>query len=39
VFADAFGTEWYIEHDARPPVRDGWLFPPMSSPEPPIPER
>jgi LmbE family N-acetylglucosaminyl deacetylase len=26
-FAQSFGTEWYIEHDARPPVRDGWLFP------------
>jgi LmbE family N-acetylglucosaminyl deacetylase len=27
VFAQSFGTEWYIEHDARPPVRDGWIFP------------
>jgi LmbE family N-acetylglucosaminyl deacetylase len=27
VFAQSFGTEWYIEHDARPPVRNGWLFP------------
>jgi LmbE family N-acetylglucosaminyl deacetylase len=27
VFAQSFGTEWYIEHDAQPPVRDGWLFP------------
>jgi LmbE family N-acetylglucosaminyl deacetylase len=27
VFAQSFGTEWYIEHDAQPPVRDGWVFP------------
>jgi LmbE family N-acetylglucosaminyl deacetylase len=27
VFALSFGTEWFIEHDAQPPVRDGWLFP------------
>ena len=27
VFAQSFGTEWFIEHDAKPPVRDGWLFP------------
>ena len=27
VFAESFGTEWFIEHDARPPVRRGWLFP------------
>ena len=27
VFAQSFGTEWFIEHDAQPPVRDGWLFP------------
>jgi len=26
VFAMAFGTEWFIEHDARPPYRRGWLF-------------
>lgn len=26
VFAQAFGTEWFIEHDARPPMRPGWLF-------------
>jgi LmbE family N-acetylglucosaminyl deacetylase len=26
-FAQSFGTEWFIEHDAEPPVRDGWLFP------------
>ena len=25
-FAMAFGTEWYIERDGSPPVRDGWLF-------------
>ena len=28
VFAMAFGTEWFIEHDARPPVRRGWIFEP-----------
>jgi LmbE family N-acetylglucosaminyl deacetylase len=27
VFAASFGTEWFIEHDARPPVRHGWIFP------------
>ena len=27
VFATSFGTEWFIEHHAQPPVRDGWLFP------------
>jgi hypothetical protein len=26
-FAQAFGTEWFIEHDAQPPVRTGWIFP------------
>ncbi len=26
LFAMAFGTEWFIEHDARPPVRRGWIF-------------
>ncbi len=26
-FAASFGTEWFIEHDAQPPVRAGWLFP------------
>ncbi len=26
-FADAFGTEWFIEHDAEPPPRRGWIFP------------
>ncbi len=26
-FAQSFGTEWFIEHDAQPPVRNGWLFP------------
>ncbi len=28
VFAMAFGTEWFIEHDAEPPVRRGWIFEP-----------
>ncbi len=28
VFALAFGTEWFIEHDATPPVRHGWIFEP-----------
>ena len=27
VFAASFGTEWFIEHDAEPPVRSGWIFP------------
>jgi LmbE family N-acetylglucosaminyl deacetylase len=26
LFAVAFGTEWFIEHDAVPPVRRGWIF-------------
>jgi LmbE family N-acetylglucosaminyl deacetylase len=26
VFALAFGTEWFIEHDRTPPFRDGWIF-------------
>jgi LmbE family N-acetylglucosaminyl deacetylase len=26
VFAMAFGTEWFIEHGAEPPVRRGWIF-------------
>ena len=26
VFAMAFGTEWFIEHDASPPYRTGWIF-------------
>jgi LmbE family N-acetylglucosaminyl deacetylase len=26
VFADAFGTEWYIERGVAPGLRDGWLF-------------
>ena len=26
MFAEAFGTEWFIEHGAAPGVRDGWLF-------------
>jgi LmbE family N-acetylglucosaminyl deacetylase len=25
-FAAAFGTEWFIEHDGRPPLRRGWIF-------------
>lgn len=25
-FAALFGTEWFIEHDANPPVRHGWIF-------------
>jgi len=25
-FAQSFGTEWFIEHDAQPPVRSGWIF-------------
>jgi hypothetical protein len=25
-FAQAFGTEWFIEHDGKPPVRTGWIF-------------
>ncbi len=27
VFAQSFGTEWFIEHDTQPPVRLGWIFP------------
>ncbi len=26
-FAESFGTEWFIEHDAQPPVRTAWIFP------------
>jgi LmbE family N-acetylglucosaminyl deacetylase len=26
-FAESFGIEWFIEHDAQPPVRTGWIFP------------
>ena len=26
VFASAFGTEWFIEHDVEPPYREGWIF-------------
>lgn len=26
VFAVVFGTEWFIQHGADHPVRDGWLF-------------
>jgi LmbE family N-acetylglucosaminyl deacetylase len=26
VFELAFGREWFIERDARPPMRTGWLF-------------
>jgi LmbE family N-acetylglucosaminyl deacetylase len=25
-FAASFGTEWFIEHDRRPPHRTGWIF-------------
>ena len=25
-FAEAFGTEWFIEHDGHPPFRAGWIF-------------
>lgn len=25
-FADAFGTEWFIEHGVDPPYRYGWIF-------------
>ena len=25
-FAEAFGTEWYIEHDRSPGPRRGWIF-------------
>lgn len=25
-FAEAFGFEWYIEHDRTPPYRTGWIF-------------
>ncbi len=27
VFAQSFGVEWFIEHDAKPPVRTGSIFP------------
>jgi len=26
-FAASFGVEWFIEHDVRPPWREGWIFP------------
>ncbi|MGA9277807.1 PIG-L family deacetylase [Ilumatobacter sp.] len=26
VFAMAFGSEWFIEHDRTPPYRTGWIF-------------
>ncbi|BAN02653.1 PIG-L family deacetylase [Ilumatobacter coccineus] len=26
VFAMSFGKEWFIEHDAQPPYRVGWIF-------------
>ena len=26
-FREAFGVEWFIEHDGKPPVRTGWIFP------------
>jgi LmbE family N-acetylglucosaminyl deacetylase len=25
-FAEAFGTEWFIEHGSAPPYRRGWIF-------------
>ena len=25
-FRQAFGSEWFIEHDSTPPMRVGWLF-------------
>ena len=25
-FGEAFGTEWYLEHDRVPPYRVGWVF-------------
>ena len=28
-FRQAFGTEWYIEHDRVPPLRTGWVFEPV----------
>jgi LmbE family N-acetylglucosaminyl deacetylase len=27
IFAMVFGTEWFIEHGADPPMRPGWIFP------------
>jgi len=27
IFAQSFGTEWFIEHDGQSPVSDGWIFP------------
>lgn len=26
IFATAFGREWFIENDRRPPYREGWIF-------------
>jgi LmbE family N-acetylglucosaminyl deacetylase len=26
IFRQAFGKEWFIERDAEPPMRSGWLF-------------
>ncbi len=31
-FAQAFGVEWFIEHDVAPPYRTGWVFDPPSRP-------
>ena len=31
VFRQAFGREWYIEDDATPPYRTGWIFDPVPS--------
>ena len=30
IFREAFGKEWFIEHDASPPMRAGWLFEPAT---------
>jgi LmbE family N-acetylglucosaminyl deacetylase len=30
-FAAAFGREWFIEHDASPPYRVGWIFDEVSA--------
>ena len=26
IFEQAFGREWFVEHDRTPPWRDGWIF-------------
>jgi LmbE family N-acetylglucosaminyl deacetylase len=30
-FAEAFGIEWFVEHDMTPPYRTGWIFDPPGS--------